>query len=326
MMLITSRAFLLLNLLSTWPMGRLVVSAFDAALLHRAASVRATMMPHDLPPPNPLPKDLFFPSSFVQSDQKINETRVVKRRGFCNWIIPGRIMVGQYPGQNPEVDGPSSTEVKAHLTTLLKDANVKMFVSLQSEIPPQDDYQRWREQRGQVYLPDLTSRLQFPRPFVHYAPIVESILSQSNHDSTTSTSSSHQHVRQCQYLHWPIEDLSIPENSQSLNELLLRILTALDEHQQDEDGTAAAPAAVYIHCWGGRGRVGLTASCLLSLLFPELDAPTILGWIQAGYDTREGAENMPTALSKSPQTESQRQFVRNFVKQRRKKQHLQQTK
>ncbi|KAG7357496.1 protein-tyrosine phosphatase [Nitzschia inconspicua] len=317
MMLITSKAFLLLNLLSTWPMGKLVVSALDATLLHRAASVRATM-PHDLPPH---PKELFFPSAFVQSDQKINETRAVKRRGFCNWIIPGRIMVGQYPGQNPEVDGPSSTEVKSHVTTLLKDANVKMFVSLQSEIPPQDDYQRWREQRGQVYLPDMTSRLQFPRPFVHYAPIVESILSQSNHDSTTSTSS--QDVRQCQYLHWPIEDLSIPENSQSLNELLLRILTALDEHQQDED---TAEPAVYIHCWGGRGRAGLTASCLLSLLFPELDAPTILDWIQAGYDTREGAENMPMALSKSPQTESQRQFVLNFVKHRRRKQHLQQTK
>jgi Cyclin-dependent kinase inhibitor 3 (CDKN3) len=276
----------------------ILVDSLDNTLLVRAASVRAKIPHNSFPTSN----NLFFSSAFVQSSEKSENNDTNDRydyanlRGFCNWIIPGKIMVGQYPGQNPEIDGPSATEVESHLSTLLQDAGVTLFVSLQSEIPPQDDYPSWTDQGGQVFLEDYRSRILFPRPFVHYAPVVESIVQQQ------------QQRRECQYLHWPIEDLSAPDNVQSLNGLLLRILTMLDEDDE---------TVVYIHCWGGRGRAGLTASCLLSLLFPEVEAQPILDLVQAGYDTRLGARTMPNGLSKSPQTQSQREFVRNFVKLRR---------
>jgi hypothetical protein len=195
-------------------------------------------------------------------------------------------MVGQYPGQSPETVGPSSQDVQSHLESLVNDAGITLFCSLQSEIPPQTDFDAWSD--GEIYLSDPRDRRQFPRPFTHYAPIIQSLSPDT-----------------CQFLHAPIEDLSVP-NSKSLQELLLHLLTAIDEEDR----------ILYIHCWGGRGRAGLVGSCLLSLLFPEVEASAILDLVQAGYDTRAGAEAMPWQLSKSPQTDSQRAFVRAFVKER----------
>lgn len=71
--------------------------------------------------------------------------------------------------------------------------------------------------------------------------------------------------------------------------------------------------AVYVHCWGGRGRAGVVGACLLSLLQPGLDAPAVLEAVQSAYDSRSGAGAMPSPLKRSPQTERQRSFVRSFV-------------
>jgi alanine transaminase len=272
-------------------------AAFNPTLHDRAASVRKKL-PADFPQPD----DLYFPSAYLKSsartDKEKQRDRSAHLRGFCNWIVPRKIMVGQYPGQNPEISGPSAEEVQTHLSTLWHDAGITTFVSLQSETPPQDDYDKWNRNDGEIYLEGFVVRQQFPRPFTHYAPVIDAVLSSSNCRNGGCS--------QCKFLHWPIDDLSVPSNAQSLNDLLLTILSDLDD-----DGDSSV---VYIHCWGGRGRAGLVASCLLSLLFPNMEAQVILDLVQAGYDTRLGAEEMPLGLSKSPQTESQRNFVREFVK------------
>ena len=42
-------------------------------------------------------------------------------------------------------------------------------------------------------------------------------------------------------------------------------------------------SALYLHCWGGRGRAGLVGACLLSLLRPELDGAAVLDTVQRAY-------------------------------------------
>ena len=46
-----------------------------------------------------------------------------------------------------------------------------------------------------------------------------------------------------------------------------------------------------------------------------MNIQSIFDIFQTGYDSRLGSENMPKPLSKSPQTDSQRTFVKNFYKE-----------
>ena len=66
-----------------------------------------------------------------------------------------------------------------------------------------------------------------------------------------------------------------------------------------------AEEVLYIHCWGGRGRTGVVAACLLGLLYEGVDAEEALDRVQAYFATR--APGNP-----SPETEPQRQQVRDF--------------
>jgi len=221
-------------------------------------------------------------------------------------------MVGQYPGRVPETGTPTEDEVKSHLGKILfsiqgerpKTKDV-CFASLQSELPPQDDYESWSSYKGEIYLADLESRKEWPNPFSHYAPTVESVLEDQGSASPTVSVS---------YIHHPIQDLSVPSNSKNLKLLLWKLLNVLDSDENTE-------SMVYVHCWGGRGRAGLTACCMLTLLeFAGYDGDadkikdvqTIFDVVQTGYASRLGSENMPLALSRSPQTESQRTFVKKF--------------
>mmetsp|Transcript_650 Transcript_650/g.1486 ORF Transcript_650/g.1486 Transcript_650/m.1486 type:complete len:376 (-) Transcript_650:840-1967(-) len=276
-------------------------------LLEKAASVRSTVSSKAIGNLNDGDK-LFFSSSYDASGSKHDEDMTT--RGFSNWIVPGKIMVGQYPGRVPETNTPTEEEVREHLRKVLfqnsaentKQRNV-CFVSLQSELPPQDDYESWNKRNGEIYL-DPLSREEWPNPFSHYAPTVESVLKE--HEKGENI-----HVR---YIHHPIQDLSVPSNSKNLKLLLWKVLDFLD-------GGETTESMVYIHCWGGRGRAGLTACCLLTLLeFAKadrntMDVSTIFDVVQTGYESRLGSENMPLALSRSPQTESQRTFVRQFYQE-----------
>lgn len=261
------------------------VAAWDNVILQQAASLREKWGLNELPSPDALA----YPSFYTKPDGS-------GLRGFCNWAIPGRVMVGQYPGPSPEATGPSSEESRQHIQSMTQDANIRLFCCLQSEVPPQDDWSAWEKAKGTIFLEGERVRKQFPNPFVHYGITVREF------------------APDCQFLHAPIEDLSVP-NSNALQSLLLKLMLALDE--TDERGQGAA---IYVHCWGGRGRAGIVASCLLSLLYPNEDSTAILDLVQAGYDSREGSELMPFRLSKSPQTEDQRDFVRAFVKERKQQQ------
>ena len=82
-------------------------------------------------------------------------------------------------------------------------------------------------------------------------------------------------------------------------------LEALAEACHDLKSRVDAKEVLYIHCWGGRGRTGIVAACLLGLLYEGMSADEALDRVQAYFATR--APGNP-----SPETEPQRQQVRDF--------------
>ena len=262
-------------------------------LLQRAQTIRREMYGEASPSFIFDHDQLSYPQSSYEMklDEGILKRRNSKsstvKRGFCNWLIHQKIMIGQYPGMTPETNGPTSKESQMHIQNMVQDAKINQFCCLQTEVPSHDDNVEWEALGGgEVYL-DPMSRREFPRPFTRYGP-----LAQSFSDSSVG------------FLHSPIEDLGTP----SCDDNLLGLLSALLHHLESD-----ANNSLYLHCWGGRGRAGLIGACTTSLLFPELTSKEILAWVQGGYDTRAGAQAMHRGLRRSPQTEQQREFVREFV-------------
>eukprot|EP00210_Caulerpa_lentillifera_P003291 g3142.t1 len=97
-----------------------------------------------------------------------------------------------------------------------------------------------------------------------------------------------------EFLHFPIEDLSVPDK-----EALGCLLEDLNERLSSGE-------KMYIHCWGGRGRAGLVASCLLAKSF-EISAEEALERIGRAFSTRKDS------TYRSPETEEQVQFVKDFI-------------
>ena len=263
-------------------------------LLQRAQVVRQDICGDETVAPSFIQQHQQLAIPYSSYEMKIDEGRLKLpkkstssvKRGFCNWLIPNRIMIGQYPGMTPELTGCSAKESQIHIQNMVQVANINQFCCLQTEVPAQDYDSEWEASGGEVYL-DSFSRREFPRPFTRYGP-----LAQTFSESTLT------------FVHSPIEDLGTP----SCNNSLLCLLSNLLEHLESDSSNT-----IYLHCWGGRGRAGLIGGLLGSLLFPELTSQQILAWVQGGYDTRAGAKAMHLGLRKSPQTEQQRQFVQEFV-------------
>ena len=220
-----------------------------------------------------------FESTFEKADGEC--------RSWSNWLIQSRLMLGQYPHAQPAPGGPTSKEAREHLKLCIA-AGVTAFSCLQDELPPQDATDSWPADG--VCLSDGESRDRWPEPFVRYKPDADAAAEKLE-------------VAAPAYFHCGIVDLSIPTSLPSL----LSILDEMIAHYE------TGGQAIYVHCWGGRGRAGLVGACLLSLLRPELDSEAVLSLVQAAYDSRAGASAMPGQLKRSPQTEAQRRYVTSFV-------------
>lgn len=70
----------------------------------------------------------------------------------------------------------------------------------------------------------------------------------------------------------------------------------------------AARKAVYVHCYGGRGRTGTIGALLLTLLYPELDATAALAVVERGCRAR-----LADPFAVSPETAAQIEFVHDFA-------------
>ena len=161
----------------------------------------------------------------------------------------------------------------------LSSAGMNTFVCLQDELPPQNE--AWPEEG----VPNLSERAKWAEGnFQNYKA-----------DAGPDAS----------FLHFGLPDLK-PAKSLDALDAIVSVL-----HRRIENGEK-----LYIHCWGGRGRTGLVAACLLGACYGELNAEQALERVQYYYDLRQphGREKISgSAPSKcSPETDEQANQVRDW--------------
>ena len=92
----------------------------------------------------------------------------------------------------------------------------------------------------------------------------------------------------------PITDLSVPTFDD-----LVRVVNDVASRLQ-------AGEKMYVHCWGGRGRAGTVASCVLAKVY-GISAEEALTRVQRAFDTRMDGGR------KSPETAGQVELVQKYV-------------
>ena len=96
---------------------------------------------------------------------------------------------------------------------------------------------------------------------------------------------------------FPIKDVSVPKDTESVRGLIQRI-----------DELKTLGGYVYIHCWGGVGRTGTVVACYISAHKRELDANQVLAMLRGFFSM------MPkSSRRKTPDSRSQVSYIKNFV-------------
>ena len=186
----------------------------------------------------PPPSVFLPPLSEMGSDDALHRTHFFSRT--ANWLIPGLIMCGHYPGSCPS--RPATESVVAERLAGIHNAGICTFVCLQEELPPQDT--RW-PQDGIPKRGSISERAILATGHFHnYAEHAES---------------------GANFCHFGLSDMQTAAS-----------LDALDEIVCDLQRRVEAGDKLYLHCWGGRGRTGLVAACLLGALYAEIDAASAL--------------------------------------------------
>lgn len=194
----------------------------------------------------------------------------------ASWLVPGIILCGRYPGSCPS--RPCDVETQRNRLAIIRE-HADTFVCLQEEVPPQDA--EWPPggvgaQSGNAAAPQMA---KFQRYYEAAGGTYDEVAGAVT------------------FLHFGIADRSVAKS-----------LEALDAVVFDLRRRALNGDRLYLHCWGGRGRTGLVAACLLGALYPELvDAEEALQRVHSYYRLRE-----PDKGGASPETEEQKKQVRDW--------------
>eukprot|EP00775_Hariotina_reticulata_P002352 gene2352-2658_t len=217
---------------------------------------------------------------------------------FANWLIPGTLLVGRYPYVEPSRC--KTYEAGEQKLQQILDTGVTTFMSLQAEVPEQSQmrlaglngfmpYKSAAEliKHSMVGPPpaDLMNGLRTPELDRFLPP---------RHKPANEAYVTYAAREQLMFVHSPIEDLGVPTDRQ-LEEIVGDLQSRIEAGQQ-----------LYMHCWGGRGRVGLVGACFLAATY-NLTADEALERVQRAFDTRKDNER------RSPETDQQHQMVRDFV-------------
>lgn len=217
---------------------------------------------------------------------------------YANWLLPGHLMVGRYPFVEPSRC--ASRELGEEQLKQILEAGITTFVSLQAELPPQEQMKLAGKNGFLPYKATadlIRSSLNGPPPM----EIVEGLRNPSLDKflpPKKRRSGNPYNPISVQFVHCPVEDLGIP-SADSLNSLLADLESRLSNGEK-----------LYVHCWGGRGRAGTVGAALLASMY-NLTAEEALERIQRAFDTRKDNGR------RSPETDEQIEFVRAMVAQQR---------
>ena len=167
----------------------------------------------------------------------------------CYWLIPGRIMAGEYPRTAEEL----ASQVK--LAAILE-AGIRQFIDLTEATEPLEDY-------------------------------CELLNAEAERLGVAV-----QHARH------PIKDMATPTTVQ-----MMAILRAIQATYTDE-------VPLYVHCWGGIGRTGTVIGCLL--VECGMSGDEALNVIAQKWTVMAKRHYQP----RSPETDEQARFVRNWADRR----------
>lgn len=101
-----------------------------------------------------------------------------------------------------------------------------------------------------------------------------------------------------QHIRFPIQDVSVPANIESVKDLIGQIHGILNESDRNK---------VYIHCWGGVGRTGTIVGCLLSHQH-NYDYNETMGALQKAF-----SDCSKSAYRETPETKEQRDFIARYA-------------
>lgn len=101
-----------------------------------------------------------------------------------------------------------------------------------------------------------------------------------------------------QHIRFPIQDVSVPANIESVKDLIGQIHGILNESDRNK---------VYIHCWGGVGRTGTIVGCLLSHQH-NYDYNETMGALKKAF-----SDCPKSAYRETPETKEQRDFIARYA-------------
>lgn len=200
------------------------------------------------------------------------------RSDHNNWVIPGYVMAGPFPGFDGVNYGTEESAAQ-NLRAILADG-IDTFVCLCDELPPQTDL--LAQPKPHPYFPKYKS----------YAHIMQ--------DSGMARDYGVNAV----FEYAPIQDQRTPSCIE-LAALLSKIM-----------GHLASGRRVFIHCAGGHGRTGLVVACLLLCIYGDITADYALYFTQAAHDSRRSKDERTRHFVlpvQSPNSPEQFSLVRRFA-------------
>jgi len=202
---------------------------------------------------------------------------------FAGWVIPGRVLAGEYPGGWEDAD---------HIQQLegLLTHGVDCVVNLQAEIDHKCPMEKWR-----TGLPHI-------RPYI----LDMQYIAQAIKDGMAAPPGA-QNVRG----EVTLLDIRMPEGGTMADDVLTKQLKVLLRHLQ-------RGRMVYIHGWGGHGRNGILTALLLHQLY-GLGHVEALKYAQKIHDMRgsqqaQAAGGLMSVKNKSPANSKQRAQVTRIIK------------